>query len=170
MNLIKKVATYFEYVGWFCFIAMVAVMTVGTVMRYIFRSPLLFQVDVARGLLVVLCCLCFPSVFLAGGHIRVDIVTRRLPKRVQDWLWLFAELLTMVFTTFLVIVFVPLISHSLDIGAGSEVIGIPLAPLQICAAIGFGFFTLVVLVDFCKRCEKLFKSEKSINESKKLWN
>lgn len=159
--LIEKGAKFLEYGGWLILIGMVSVMTIGTVMRYIFRSPLLFQVDLVELALLLFCCLCFASVFLRGGHIRVTLVTDHLPKRVQDWLWLFAELITIVFIVLLAIVFMPLILHSLDINAASEVVEIPLAPFQFFTIIGFGTFTLVLFVDFCERCKKLLKSREA---------
>ena len=86
-----------EWGGWAVFIVWVGLMTAGTTMRYIFNAPLLFQVELVSALLVVFCCLCFAPVFLHGSHIRVDLVTRRLSQRVQNWLWLFAELITLAF-------------------------------------------------------------------------
>ena len=151
------VARVSEYAGWGVLLGWVALMTVGASTRYLFHTPLIFQVEVVSSMLVVFCCLCFTPVFLRGGHIRVDLVTRRLPQRVQDWLWLFAEFVTLVFVILIISSVLDLIAHSLEINAKFPVFKMPIAPFQIFIPVGFGLFAFALLVDFGKRLYNMLK-------------
>ena len=156
----SRLAKFMEYIGWAILLWWIFIMSAGTIMRYIFRSPLLFQADSVSMTLVVFCTFCFASAFLNGDHIRVDLITRFLPKRVQDFLWLLAEFVMSIYSLVMVISAVGLISHSIEVNAKLDISGIPLFPFQMCIPLGFGFLAIVVSIDFCERFYLFVKSFK----------
>jgi len=156
-----KLALVLEYVGWAILLGIVALMTTGTIARYVLHRPLLFQVEVVSAMMVAFCSFGFAVVFLQGGHIRVNLVTRHLPKPAQDCLWLFAELLTIMLAILIIVTIVDLVSLAVELNIRTLVFRIPEAPILICLQVGFGLFGLVVLADFCKRFYKLLKAQRS---------
>lgn len=158
---IHLLAHLFEYIGWFILLGWVALMTIGTIARYVFRSPLLFQIDLVSVALVVFATFCFGPVFLQGEHIRVDLFTRHLPNTVQQVLWLISESLFLVFTVLIIYSSFDLISHSIEVNSRLEVSEIPLTPFLLCLPVGLGFLGLVLLVDLCDRLYALFTGVRS---------
>ena len=150
-------ARLFEYVGWFILLGWVGLMFVGTIARYVFRSPFIFQVDLVSVALVVFCTFCFSAIFLAGEHIRVDLFTRLLPQRVQEILWLFSEIIFLGFSILVIYSSLGLISHTLQVDSRMDVSNIPIAPFLLCIPVGFGLLALVLITDFFDRLLKMRK-------------
>ena len=150
-------ARIFEYVGWFILLGWVGLMFVGTIARYVFRSPFIFQVDLVSVALVVFCTFCFSAIFLADEHIRVDLFTRLLPQRVQEILWLFSEIIFLGFSILVIYSSLGLISHALQVDSRMDVSNIPTAPFLLCIPVGFGLLALVLITDFLDRMLKMRK-------------
>ena len=153
-----RISKIFEYVGWVLLLGWVVLMTLGVVLRYFFKSPLLFQSDVVSLMLVLFCTFCFAPIFLEKGHIRVDMITRRLPEKIQNILWLFVDIVTILAAVLMAISSKELIAHSLNVTARLEISGILLAPFQFCIPVGFVLLGAVVSLDLCQRI-KLMKEE-----------
>lgn len=149
--IVNSLARIFEYVGWGILLGWVGLMFLGTIMRYVFHAPFIFQVDVVSVALVVFCTLCFASVFLDGEHIRVDLLTRFLPKKMQDLLWLFSEIVFIVFSSLVIFSSLDLIFHTIEVDSRLEVSNLPVAPFIMCIPLGFGLLILVILIDFIER-------------------
>ena len=154
---IYKLTWVSEHATWGVLVTIVTVMAAGVIARYLLHSPFLFQIELVAALLVVFCALGFAPVFLQGGHIKVDLVTRHLSKRSQSCFLLAAELVTIAGTVLLFTSLLRLASLSLGIDARFSISGLPVAPFQIIFAVGFILLGLVVLVDFCERFYELLK-------------
>lgn len=157
------IAHLFEYVGWFIIIGWVGLMFVGTILRYFFRSPLIFQTDVISAALVVFCSFCFPAIFIAGDHIRVELFTRLLPDKVQNIFWLFSEMIFFVFSISIIYSSFGIISHALAVDSRMDVSNIPVLPFLLCIPVGFGLLALVILIDFCERLYRFIKPNIFLN-------
>ena len=144
-------ARIFEFMGWGILLGWVGLMFAGTIARYIFRSPFIFQSELVSVALVVFCTFCFAAIFLADEHIRVDLFTRFMPKKVQEVLWLFSEAVFITFAVLIIYSSFDLISHAIEVNGRMEVSNIPTAPFLLCIPVGFGLLSLVILVDFCER-------------------
>jgi len=134
-------------------------MFVGTITRYFFRYPLIFQSDLVSVALVVFCTLCFPAIFLAGEHIRVELFTKYLPNKIQNIIWLFAELIFFAFSLLIVYSSFGLISHAIAVDSHMDVSNIPELPFILCIPIGFSLLSLAILIDFCTRINEIKKSQ-----------
>ena len=150
-DLLYGVTNIFEYIGRGILLFWVALMSVGTFTRYALSKPLIFQSDLVSGMLVVFCTFCFAPVFIRGGHIRVDMITRRLPKKMQDWFWLFADVVIIIYTIVIIVSVFDLIADSYALNSKFDVSQIQLLPFQLCIPIGFGLLGLVTFVDFFER-------------------
>ncbi len=74
--------------------------TAHVIAQYVFDSPLAgTYLFVSNYYMVVVTFLCLAAVELSDGHISVDIIASKLPNRVQDYLAMFAQLITMVLFT-----------------------------------------------------------------------
>lgn len=150
-NLIYSVANIFEYIGWVLLLLWVVLMSVGTFMRYVLSKPLIFQSDLVSGMLVIFCTFCFGPVFIRGGHIRVDMITRRFSEKMQGWFCVFADVMIIIYTIVIIVSVVDLITSSFALNSKFEVSQIPLLPFQLCIPIGFGLLGLVTFVDLFER-------------------
>jgi TRAP-type C4-dicarboxylate transport system permease small subunit len=146
-----SLARILEYVGWFIILLWVVLMFVGTILRYFFRSPLIFQTDVIAVALVVFCSFCFPAVFISGDHIKVELFTRLLPKKMQTIFLFASEVIFILFSISIVYSSFGIISHALAVGSRMDVSNIPVLPFLLCIPIGFSLLALVILIDFCER-------------------
>ena len=165
-SLIYSVANIFEYIGWVLLLSWVVLMSVGTFMRYALSKPLLFQSDLVAGMLVIFCTFCFAPVFIRGGHIRVDMITRRFSKRTQDWFCIFADVVIIIYTIVIIVSVFDLIAFSFALNEKFEVSQIPLLPFQLCIPIGFGLLGLVTFVDLFERIYALITGNPMNSEHK----
>jgi C4-dicarboxylate transporter DctQ subunit len=61
------------------------IMTTDVIMRYFFNSPFIFSIEICEFLLCLIVFLSLSYTFQMGGHIRVDLVIRRLHPGLQYW-------------------------------------------------------------------------------------
>lgn len=59
------------------------IVSTDVVMRYLFNSPLLFAGETCEFLLALIIFAGLAYTFQRGGHIRIDLITRRLPSRFR---------------------------------------------------------------------------------------
>lgn len=137
-----------ELLTWLILLTWVTVITIGVVMRYVFASPLLFQVDLVSGLLAVFASLCFAGNLVREQHIRVDILTRHLPPVLQRWLVILSYFVTFIFAVLMVWASKTLIYVSFLMNSSFDVSGLPLWPFQAAFAFGFVLLACVSLLRF----------------------
>lgn len=80
----------------FATLAIVLLVTFDVLMRYFFDRPQLFVDEVASFLQVLLIFAGAAYTFRVGGHVRVDLVTGRLPPGARAWLRVVTLLLGVV--------------------------------------------------------------------------
>ncbi|MFN3208568.1 MAG: TRAP transporter small permease [Roseovarius sp.] len=141
-------AKTFEYLSWLILLGWVALITLGVVMRYVFSSPLLFQVDLVSGLLAVFASLSFAGALAREQHIRVDILTRHLPKPLQRFLMTMSYLVTFLMSLAMIWVSQNLIYLAFRMKSTFDVSGILLWPFQAMFIFGFALLAAVSLFRF----------------------
>lgn len=62
------------------------IVTADVVMRYLLNRPLLFAGETCEFLLAVIVFTGFAYTFQKGGHIRIELITRRLPSVLRYWM------------------------------------------------------------------------------------
>jgi TRAP-type C4-dicarboxylate transport system permease small subunit len=78
-------------------LAVVLLISFDVLMRYFFNQPQLFVDEVASFLEVLVIFGGLAYTFRTGGHVRVDLVTGRLPPPARAWLRLIALLIGLAF-------------------------------------------------------------------------
>jgi len=99
--LIARVARWASTLAGLAVLAIVLLISYDVLMRYFFDQPQLFVDELASFLEVLVIFGGLAQTFRVGGHVRVDLLTSRLPPRARAWL----RLVTLVIgLTFLAIV------------------------------------------------------------------
>jgi len=145
------VLRFCECVCWAVMLGWVAVMTVGTIMRYLFNRPMIFQVEVVSLGLVIFAAFSFAPVFAHKEHIRVDMLTRHFPAKIQILLDIIAECIFVIFCIIVICSTYELVTHTLEVGSRSEISDIPLLPFILCIPVGFAVLIVTLIVDLCER-------------------
>lgn len=83
--------------GYVCLIAIAGILSYGAISRYFFHRALTWTDEVAVNVIVPLVAIPMAYVFSIRGHVRVDLVVRLLRPRMQRYLGIICELLTIVF-------------------------------------------------------------------------
>lgn len=92
-----------EVFGWWGVVALWALtglVTLAVVMRYALGAPLYLTEELSALLLMTLFFLAMPYTFIKGGHVRITVLTSRLPSKVEGWTEVVAHLVTLVFLIF----------------------------------------------------------------------
>lgn len=137
MNMISQIAL----------VLMMLLTAADVILRYIFNSPILFAQELTEFSLVVCVSLGLSFCAVEKGHVRVDIIANRLPKRVQVIFDCFTGLLTIIF---LLLIMWRSFVHMVYVGGNSitsMTLYIPVYPFIGLVGVGFALFTLVLLMD-----------------------
>lgn len=84
--MIGRLARSASTVAGLAVLVIVALITFDVVMRYFFNEPQLYVDELASFLLIVVIFGGLAQTFRTGGHVRVDLVTARLPPHARGWL------------------------------------------------------------------------------------
>lgn len=76
---------------------LMAVVTLGVIMRYGFNNALSWSDEVASYSLLAIVFFGMAHTFHQGGHIRIDFVFNSVPPRVKPWLNLFLHVIGLLF-------------------------------------------------------------------------
>jgi len=158
--LVERTASLSRYLGFACLAAMAGLMTIGTILRYIFNSPLVFTEEIVMTLMVPLACLSFAYVFQIGGHIKVDLVTRKLSPRAQEWLARWRELLTILVLVAMIPAFCDQVNIAMTVDRRFETIpSWPLWPVRLIAVIGLCFTAIYLTKVFIEGLWRLTRRD-----------
>ncbi|MBN2060570.1 MAG: TRAP transporter small permease [Deltaproteobacteria bacterium] len=138
-------------------ILMMFLTAADVILRYFFNSPIFFSHEISEFLMVVLVSLGLSYCAIEKGHVSVDVLKGKLPKRWEGIFYCFTSLLTVGF--FLLIVWrsfveIRVLSES---GIKSMTLGIPRYPFVGLIGVGFGLFTIVILMDLIDSIYEVFK-------------
>jgi TRAP-type C4-dicarboxylate transport system permease small subunit len=82
----------------FSFVAMMAFIVLNVILRYIFRSPLAWPIEISEYLLVFGVFLPTCYTLLEGGHIEIDMFVSRVSRKARIWLKMSTSGLALVYT------------------------------------------------------------------------
>jgi TRAP-type C4-dicarboxylate transport system permease small subunit len=84
--VIGRVARSASTLAGLAVLVIVALITFDVIMRYFWNEPQLYVDELASFLQIVVIFGGLAQTFRTGGHVRVDLVTARLPPRARAWL------------------------------------------------------------------------------------
>ena len=138
-------------------VVVVIIIVVGTLMRYIFRSPLGWTVELSGLIMFIAAGLSMAWALKRGKHVRVEILTSRLSPRRQRIVSLATYSMTLVYLVLLFWVIWHEVLYAVRAGPLSEIELFPLLPFYALVCIGFGVFGLQALVEIAKLVAELRK-------------
>nr|ART38538.1 G347 [uncultured bacterium] len=141
-----------KYLSWLI-LAAVLVSAVNATVRKLFGISSNSWLELQWILFGVVFLLCSPWTLLANEHIRIDIVSTRLPKRVRDGIDVFGHLFFLLpFTIVMIVTSVPFFWYSLKINEqSSNAGGLPQWPSKALVMIGFAMLLVQGLSELIKR-------------------
>ena len=93
MKIIKKITSGARWLVMIAVVFMMLITVVDVVLRKFFASPILGVTEYSQMIMVII-LLAAASTGMADGHIKVDLVTSRLPKKAQNII----EIITLILT------------------------------------------------------------------------
>lgn len=111
------------------------IVTVGllfyeVIVRYVFNSPTRFTLEVGLIMQIVLVSLASAYALMVGAHVKIELLTERLPHKARNWLNFFNSITGTLFCLLLCVILWRTGSWSLKVGNYTEMLELPLAPLQ----------------------------------------
>ncbi len=100
------------------------------IMRYVFNSPTRFTLEVGLIMQVVLVSLASAYALIVGAHVKIELLTERLPHKARGWLNFFNAMAGALFCLLLCVLLWRTARWSLKVGNYTEMLEFPLAPLQ----------------------------------------
>ena len=129
-------------------------------LRYFFNRPLAGSFELTEFMMAIVVAFGLAYTALQDGHIKIDLVTSRLPKRTQA---VMSSLTNLVCVVVFSLTTWQSFAHARTLylsGLTSEVLYIPVSPFVIMTGIGFAFLSLVFLINFFV----------SLSQTMKKWN
>ena len=124
--------------------AMMLLVAVAVVMRYVFNNPILGDLELITFMLVIITSFSLAYCEVMKDHVSVRIAVDRLPHRAQEILGIFTDFLTLAFLVLITWHCVDQV-HVLWIrGSRTIMLGVPLFPFAGILAFGCAVFALVV--------------------------
>lgn len=129
-------------------IAMMFLTGTDVTLRYIFNSPLPGSMELTEFMMVIVVALGLSYCALQMGHVRVDVVVSRLPKRAQVVMNTIASFVFLGLFILITWQTVPRVKAMIDVQLRSQVMGIPVPPFALVVTAGGAVLCLVLLRDF----------------------
>jgi TRAP-type C4-dicarboxylate transport system permease small subunit len=127
-------------------IATMVVVGYGVMMRYVFGIPQVWSDELVSFWLVAIVTLGAADVLRRGGHIRIDLVTDRLPARAQPWVEVWGLISVLILSIVLTISGWEMVSFSWSVGMLSEgYLELPMWIPQSLVPIGFSLMAIAAL-------------------------
>lgn len=127
---------------------MMALTGADVTLRYVFNRPIPGAVEITEFMMAIVVALGFAYCALRKGHVRVDVVVSRLPKRAQavmDTIANFAFLGLFILITWRT---VPRAQAMIEASLTSYILFIPVFPFVLVVTAGSAILCLVLLKDF----------------------
>lgn len=107
-----------QVTGWFA-LMLVLVMSANVLMRYLFRTGSVAMQELEWHLMAPICMLGLSYAILKDGHVQVDILYGRFPRRVQRLIDFVSAVLVVLVVGYLMKLSIPYALQSYSIGEGS---------------------------------------------------
>ena len=138
---------------------MMLLMVADVISRFIFKSSILGAFELTENFLVIVVMLALAITQVEKRHIRVDVLTNIMPRRMRDAV----DAICMIVAA----VFIGVCTHAQyaqtfavkESGIATTVLKIDLWPFNLCAAIGMTVFFIAICVTGINDIVDMFKSE-----------
>ncbi len=158
--VIEKIADGGGYISGWLVPAMMILVVIEVITRYLLHQPLMVADEFSAYMLVALSYLGLAYTWRQGGHVRISILVSRLPPRVSNWLRLLSLTLILIFMMEMVRVGFKMVVYARQIDLRSPTwLTIPLFWPQLTVFIGFVILTLVLFVEVVKGIVKIRAGE-----------
>ena len=155
-SVVRWVITNLGRLGCLMFLTVAVIITLEVIMRFVFRSPTMWVMEISSLLTIVASFLLFAYTLQEKGHTRVDFITAMLSKKSVYFLELFTSLLGLIYCGVLAWYGVKMVQSSLIMGEVTQTLQIPLWIPQVFVPIGGGLM-FIQLLKFLKN--DLFKNK-----------
>ena len=156
--------------SWFSLLAIMAMtlmIVVAVVFRYILKLSIAFDTEYTGYLLLIISFVGAAYALKVGSHVSVDFVTRLLPPRVQRWLQVVTDGVSLVCIILLVYYMYQLTFTNLGRGTVSVTpMETPLGPVQLFMVLGGTLFILQLLAMFSESLRAAVARETTAPEKK----
>ncbi|MCQ6275377.1 TRAP transporter small permease [Bacillus sp. V3B] len=153
VNIVDKIDGYLYKLAMFILVFTMLFSTTDTLLRYVANSQIPGGYEiVAEYMLPYIVFLSISYVFKEGGHIRVTMLTRLLPKKVQDGLMLMSHILSIVLVLILTYASYFKAHGAYLIGEySSSILAYLLWPAFTVLVFGYGFLALRLIITIITR-------------------
>lgn len=127
-------------------VTMVAVITVGVVLRYVFSAPLLGVNEIVQAIAVALAMLALPHATRVGAHVRVDLLDGYLGRAGRLFGDLLSRALTIIALFYLCRQAWRKTSEALEFGDVTNMLSLPQWPVYGAVLLGMGLCAVVYAV------------------------
>lgn len=163
--LVSPVSRVVNSVGMVMLVAMMLLTVADVTLRYLFRMPILGSLEITRFMLVSLVFLAMAYTQVKKGHVRLDTIFDRLPRKTQALIDSIAYLFSIglvSLTTWQSIVYA---QYMWTQGIVSEALRIPVYPFVLIVAFGSLLLCLVLVADFINSIDRVITGKKWIVQS-----
>ena len=143
-----------------CLLTMSLLVTADVAGRYILNSPIKFADEISEYSLLAIAFLGLGLALKEGAHIKIDVITMRLPQRIQDWLEGISSIVALFYVVFFIYYTYQLVIDSYSIGAVSIVMRAPVFVVQAVMPIGLTILALLLVAQIFNRIQTLRKRGK----------
>ncbi len=157
MKLLRFLDDHFERIFLTILLAtMSVVIGVQVFMRYVFRASLSWSEELTRYCFVWMCYIGISYGVKMQRHIKVDAFALLLPKKVQKWLAILANLIFLGFAVMMIQESWGVREMIAELGQESPAIGIPMQ--YVYTAVPFGFCLVIFRI-----CQNLLRQFRELN-------
>jgi C4-dicarboxylate transporter DctQ subunit len=121
---------------------MTLIVAYAVVVRYFFNSPIGWSEEISIYFMIWAVFLGTAYTFQQEGHIRVDLLVKRIPEKHRIWLYAFHYLVGFVFLALLFWEGIQMVKLSMLLGSRSIAMDIPLVIPQLSVPVGAGLLIL----------------------------
>lgn len=130
--------------GWVCLPILTALITVDVVSRYLFNSPIIGGLELSSILLMMVFLLGIPECTRTGGHLRMEILSRRMSSRIKRVVTLLYDIVGISIFGLLAKNELKEIKYNFSLSRATEYLDIPIWPLHIIIM----FVSLCIIAQF----------------------
>jgi len=163
--VINRISLYAAYAAGICGAVLVVLVLAEIVRRTFFNSSFLWTFEISSWLLVAFAFMGMGYTLQSGGHVRVTLLTSRLPGRVQTWLDIFLSLIGAFIFAYLSIFFFEGMISNYEVGAvGISTLEPPVFIIWAAAVVGLSIFSLQFVGLFLESLIKIGQGEVGSDE------
>lgn len=152
---IRLISNWFNWLAMLGFAAMAFIAFVDVIGTKFFKFPFPGGFEITSLVAIVMIAFALPYTQSVRGHIEVELLVERFPKRAQAVIAMIISFLGMVLFALATWQMFKNAGSLLDNGNTTAVIGIPLYPFAYGASLCFFMSFLLLVLDFIKQIEKM---------------